>query len=87
MKNSTIYLMSALRLFSGLMEILAGYLILRFNSIETALRINSLLAVVGPSLLIICIFIGITGLSSRLPLYRLILIYAGAFLIFWGTRT
>ncbi|NLM52818.1 MAG: YqhV family protein [Firmicutes bacterium] len=87
MKNSTIYIMSALRLISGFVEILAAYLIFRYNRIETALRINSLLAVMGPSLLIIGIFTGITGLTSRLPLYRLILIYAGALLIFWGTRT
>lgn len=86
MKNYIVNLMAALRLLSGFLEILAALLIFRYSRIEIALRINSLLAVVGPSLLIIGIFIGITGLSARLPLYRLILVYLGALLIFWGTR-
>lgn len=85
-KEKTVVAMAALRLFSGILEVIAALLILRFNRIDTALRVNGALAVIGPTILLICILIGAAGLTDRLPLGRLILIYLGVFLLFWGTR-
>ncbi|MBS4031443.1 MAG: YqhV family protein [Clostridiales bacterium] len=86
LKNHTIITMAGLRIFSGLLEVCAALLILRLNRVDTALRINSVLAVIGPTILLAGIMVGVVGLSDRLPLTRLLLIYGGAFLIFWGTR-
>jgi hypothetical protein len=86
LKENTILAMAALRVLSGLLEIGAAVLIIRLSRIDTALRINGLLAVVGPTILLLGIMLGVAGLSDRLPLGRLVLIYLGAFLIFWATR-
>lgn len=86
MNDQSVYIMAALRFLSGLIEISAAVLIIRFHCVETALRINGLLAIIGPTLLVIGIFVGAAALTDRLPLGRLLFIYAGALLIFWGTR-
>ncbi|MDW7651391.1 MAG: DUF2619 domain-containing protein [Bacillota bacterium] len=86
LRDNTVLAMAALRMLSGVLEIGAAFLIIRYYRVDMALRINGILAVVGPTLLLVGIFIGVSGLSDRLPLGRLLLIYAGVFLIFWGTR-
>jgi uncharacterized membrane protein HdeD (DUF308 family) len=86
LKENTVMAMAALRVFSGVLEICAALFIIRFNRIDTALRVNGILAVIGPTILLMGIMLGVSGLTDRLPLGRLVLIYLGAFLIFWGTR-
>ncbi|EEG78774.1 YqhV family protein [Dethiobacter alkaliphilus] len=86
LKEHTVFTMAALRILSGLLEVGAALIILRFNKIETALRVNGVLAVIGPTILLLGITLGVMGLSDRLPLGRMLMIYAGVFLIFWGTR-
>jgi hypothetical protein len=86
LKENTVLTMAALRLLSGALEIMAAIFIFRISRVDVALRINGILAVVGPSILLLGIMVGVAGLSDRLPLSRLLLIYSGAFLIFWGTR-
>lgn len=86
MRNFTVTVMAALRFLSGIIEICAALLILYYNKPETALRINGILAIVGPALLLLGIITGAAGLSGRLPLARLLMIYLGALLIFFGTR-
>lgn len=86
LKEHTVFTMAALRIFSGLLEVGAALLILRFNRIDTALRVNGALAIVGPTILLLGITLGVMGLSDRLPLGRMLMIYLGVLLIFWGTR-
>jgi hypothetical protein len=85
-KDHAVLTMAALRVFSGLVEVLAALFILRINRVDIALRINCALAIIGPSVLLAGIFIGVVAISDRLPYGRLALIYLGAFFIFWGTR-
>jgi hypothetical protein len=87
LKDNAVLAMAALRLLSGVMELCAALLILRLNRVDMALRINGFLAIIGPTLLLVGIMVGIAGLSDRIPLLRLALIYLGAFLIFWGARS
>jgi hypothetical protein len=75
-----------LRLFSGSMEILAAFLIYRLNSLETALKINSILASIGPLIFLGAMYLGLTGLTQKMPYGKVVLIYLGAGLIFWGLR-
>ena len=86
LKEQTVFTMAALRIFSGLLEVGAALIILRFNRIDTALRVNGMLAIVGPTILLLGITLGVMGLSDRLPLGRMLMIYLGVLLIFWGTR-
>lgn len=79
--------MAILRLFSGSMEILAAILIYKFSNLEQALKINALLASLGPIIFLAAMYLGLTGLAKELSFNRAIFIYAGVALIFWGLRS
>lgn len=75
-----------LRLISGSMEIIAALLIFKINSLEQALKINAILASIGPLIFLGAMYLGLTGLSRNLSFSRAIFIYTGVALIFWGLR-
>ncbi len=75
-----------LRLLSGGMEIIAAIFIFRCNSLDQALKINTLLASIGPLIFLGAMYLGLTGLAEKMSYHRLAFIYAGAGLIFWGLR-
>lgn len=79
--------MVILRLLSGCMEITAAILILKLNNLEQALKINALLASLGPLIFLGAMYLGLTGLARELSFNRAIFIYAGVALIFWGLRS
>lgn len=58
--------MATLRLLSGSVEIIAAILMLRLNQVDKALVINSTLALVGPTILILTTAIGLTGMAQQL---------------------
>ncbi|MGI5876249.1 MAG: YqhV family protein [Dethiobacteria bacterium] len=75
-----------LRLLSGSMEIFAAFLMFRFQSLETALKINTILASLGPLVFLGAMYLGLTGLTQKVPYSKMIFIYLGVGLIFWGLR-
>ncbi|MGI6097261.1 MAG: YqhV family protein [Dethiobacteria bacterium] len=79
--------MIALRLLSGTMEISAAILIYRLNNLEQALKINAILASIGPFVFLTAMYLGLSGLSSKIPYSKLFFIYLGVLLIFWGLRS
>ncbi len=79
--------MVILRLLSGSIEITAAVLIYKLNNLEHALKINALLASLGPIIFIGAMYLGLTGLARDLSFSRAIFIYAGVALIFWGLRS
>ncbi|MFF2909894.1 YqhV family protein [Paenibacillus sp. NPDC057934] len=58
--------MAVLRMLSGSAEIIAALLMLRFNQVDKALAVNSTLALVGPTILILTTAIGLTGMAQEL---------------------
>jgi hypothetical protein len=58
--------MAALRLLSGSVEITAALLMLRLNQVDKALAVNSGLALVGPTILILTTAVGLTGMAQEL---------------------
>lgn len=78
--------MVAIRVISGLIELTAASLMLRFNSIEKAITINALLAIVGPLVLITTMTIGLVGMAGKLSASKLLLIGLGVLLILIGVR-
>ena len=78
--------MVLLRLLSGTFEITAAFLMLKFNSIEKALAINAVLAIVGPIILILTMTLGLIGIAGSLPFSKLFVIGIGVFLILAGIR-
>jgi hypothetical protein len=78
--------MALLRLIAGTIEISAGLLMLKFGRVQTALKINSVLGLIGPIILTLVGTVGLIGLSSQLSWSRLTLTALGVLLIFLGTR-
>jgi len=78
--------MALLRLIAGTIEISAGLLMVKFGHVQTALKINSLLGLIGPIILTLVGTIGLIGLSSQLSWSKLAVTALGVLLIFLGTR-
>lgn len=76
--------MAAMRFLSSAIEFTAALLMLRFNNVETAFKINSVLAVVGPTVLITVTSLGLIGLMGKVPWSGMIIIMLGVILIFIG---
>ena len=62
-------------------------LMIKFNDLEKAFYINSLLALVGPIVLIVTTGIGLTGLSEKISLTRMVGLYAGILLILYSLKS
>ena len=78
--------MVILRLVSGLIEITAATLMLKFNAVDKAVMINAALAIVGPIILITTMSIGLIGMADKLSFSKLLLIGCGVLLILIGLR-
>lgn len=77
--------MALLRLIAGTIEISAGLLMLKFGRVATALKINSVLGLIGPIILTLVGAVGLIGLSSDISWSKLALTALGVLLIFLGT--
>ncbi|WJH34300.1 YqhV family protein [Paenibacillus aurantius] len=84
MINKFVMGMASLRLVSGTLEILAALLMLRLNQVDRALLVNSGLAFVGPLVLLATTTIGLVGLADKLSFSKMLYIFAGVGLIFFG---
>ncbi|NLG84938.1 MAG: DUF2619 domain-containing protein [Firmicutes bacterium] len=78
--------MAFLRFFSGLLEIVAALIFLRVGRVETALRLNALLGLVGPLVLVLVSLLGLVSLAARLSPGKIALVTLGVVLILCGTR-
>lgn len=85
--EKALLLMIALRLISGSIEITAALFMLKFNSLEKAFYINSLLALVGPVILIVTTGIGLYGMAGKMPLMKSIGLVCGILLILYSLRS
>jgi hypothetical protein len=79
--------MAFLRLLSGSIEVFAAILMLRFNSIEKALMINSSLALVGPIILILTTTIGLVGIVGDISVMKIVWILLGVAFILIGVKS
>lgn len=84
--EATVLSMVILRMLSGLLELTAATLMLRFNTIEKAVAINALLAIVGPIILITTMTVGLVGMADKVSVGKLLLIALGVLLILIGLR-
>lgn len=79
--------MAVMRFISSLLELTAAILILKFKNVQTALRINAFLGLIGPVIFISVSFLGIYNLADKLPWKKLILIFLGVVFILIGTTS
>lgn len=85
--NPLVISMALVRFISSMLELSAALLFLYFGTPEKALRINSLLGLVGPLIFMITSLIGFFGIAGRMPLNKLIIIATGILLVMIGTAT
>ncbi len=81
---SIVFAMGMLRVLSGCIELTAAALMLYFNRVETALKINAVLAMIGPTIMILVTTLGIIGISHQVSLGKMLTILCGVTLIFIG---
>lgn len=84
--NRTVGGMAGLRILSSLIEATAALAMLHYKDIRIALRINAVLGLVGPVILILVTATGLYSLADELSIGRLLLVLAGVLLIILGTR-
>jgi len=77
----------ALRLLSGSIEITAAAIMFKLNDLEKAFYINTLLALVGPIVLIVTTGIALLGLAEKISLTRIICLFCGIFLILFSLKS
>jgi len=82
--DSSVLAMAGMRVLSALIELSAALLMLVFNDIKKALAINAALAVVGPTVMIVTMTIGLLSLADELSFSRLGLVALGVALILFA---
>ena len=83
-KDKVVVGMAMLRVLSSLIEFSAAMLMLRFNRVESALKINAVLAFVGPVVLLTVMTLGLFGMAGKVPSGKLVTIIIGVAIIFYG---
>ncbi|MGM0472023.1 MAG: YqhV family protein [Bacillota bacterium] len=78
--------MALLRVFSGLVEFGAAILMIKFNSVEKALKLNSVLALIGPIILVLVSTLGLVDIADKVSLVNIVIIGMGVGLILVGIR-
>ena len=79
--------MAFLRLISGGIEIFAAMLMIKFNTVEKALMVNSSLALIGPIILVLTTSIGLIGLVEKISIMKFVWIALGVSFIFIGVKS
>ncbi|MBO8128844.1 MAG: YqhV family protein [Peptococcaceae bacterium] len=79
--------MASLRFLSASIEFTAAMLMLYFGRVETAFKINALLALTGPTILITVTTLGLVGLAGKTSPLGMLCILVGVGLIFLGLRS
>ena len=78
--------MATVRFLSSAIECTAAIFMLRLGRVDSALRINGVLGLVGPAVLIVTTALGVAGLAGRVQVGKILLIFAGVYLILYGSR-
>ncbi|MEK4700976.1 YqhV family protein [Solibacillus sp. FSL R7-0668] len=84
--ETALLLIILLRLFSGSIDLAAAALMFKFNDLEKAFYINTLLALVGPVVLIVTTGIALFGLAEKISLLRMVCLFSGIGLILFSLR-
>lgn len=84
MFDRIVFFMAFFRILSSTIEFTAALLMLKFNSVETAFKINAALAMVGPSIMLTVTSLGMVGLAGKIPLSGMFFVVLGVALIFYG---
>jgi len=84
--EKVVFGMALTRFLSASIEFSAAILMLHFGHVEAAFRINSLLACIGPVVMLVATALGLAGLAGKIPFPSMLLVVCGVCLIFYGLR-
>lgn len=84
--DKIVFSMAGLRIVSATIEFSAALLMLYFNRVETAFKINCTLALVGPTVLLTTTSLGLAGLAGRVSFSTMAIILTGVALIIIGVN-
>ena len=85
-KDKFVFGMAVIRMMSGFIEFSAGLIMLKLDRVEHAMKINVLLALIGPMVLITVTTIGLAGLAGKVSPSKMLIIGTGVVLIFIGVN-
>ena len=68
--EKALLLIIMLRLLSGSIELTAAMFMMKYNDLEKAFYINTLLALVGPIILVVTTGLALTGLTEKISITR-----------------
>ena len=83
--NNILLAMISIRIMSAIIELTAALLMYHFGHIKTAIRINAILGIIGPIILILVTFLGLIEISHNISFKKTILIALGVLLIILGS--
>lgn len=85
--EKALLLIIILRLFSGSIELTAAMFMMKYNDLEKAFYINTLLALVGPIILVVTTGLALTGLTEKISITRMVCLFSGIILILYSLRS
>lgn len=86
MEQATVQNMALIRVISGLLEISVAVIFLKLGKVESALRMNTFLGLVGPLVFIAVSALGIATVAVKLSWPKITLICLGIILVLLGTK-
>lgn len=78
--------MAMIRMISGILEIAVAFIFLKIGRVDSALRMNAFLGLVGPLVFLAVSVLGIATIAVRLPWYKVFIISLGMLLVLIGTK-
>ena len=82
--DKCVFGMAGLRVISSMIEFSAALLMLKLNRVEGALKVNAVLALLGPLIMTGVMALGIFGLAGKIQLQKMIFVALGVALVFYG---
>lgn len=86
-KDKFVFGMAGVRLLSGMMEFFAALLMLKLNRVDQAMKVNAVLAFIGPMVMLTATGIGLAGLAGKVSPVKMAIIASGVVLIFIGVTS
>ncbi len=87
MEQATVNNMAVLRVISGLLEIGVAIVFFKAGRVDTALRLNAFLGLIGPIVFILVSVLGIAAIAVKLSWYKVLLLSIGMLLVLLGTKS
>lgn len=87
MERAVLNNMALIRVISGMIEIVVAIIFLKVGRVDTALRLNAMLGLIGPLIFMAVSVLGIAAIAVKLSWTKVVLISVGIILVLIGTKS